>query len=151
MEGEEEGVPTAAIDSSKFFDMVVREVFTMMWKMGIPDQVWKLQASFVVHLQRFFRQGQSLGEMCRALNGVVQGCSFGIVTVACITGLWMDGMNQEVSEIKATTMVDDRRMYVVGAEKARTLEEAIGNIKHDEEVCDKFNNKKSTLATSLVS
>ena len=35
MEGEDEGVATAAIDSSKFFDMIVwKVVFTMMEKMG---------------------------------------------------------------------------------------------------------------------
>ena len=39
MECEEEGVATAAIDSSKFFDMIVWEVvFTMMGKMGSPGE-----------------------------------------------------------------------------------------------------------------
>ena len=33
---------------------------------------------------------------------------------ACITGLWMDGMNRQIPEIKATTMVDNRRLYAVG-------------------------------------
>ena len=52
MEGEEEGVVTAAIDSSKFFDMIVWEVvFPMMGKVGVPDRIWKLQANFVFHPQ----------------------------------------------------------------------------------------------------
>ena len=60
MEGEEEGVATAAVDSSKFFDMIVwKVVFSVMGKMGVPDRVWKLQASFVFHLKRLFRQRQS--------------------------------------------------------------------------------------------
>ena len=43
--GEEEGVVTAAIDLSKFFDMIVWEVvFSVLGKMGVPDRVWKLQA-----------------------------------------------------------------------------------------------------------
>ena len=55
MEGEEGGVATGAIGSSKFFDMIVREVvFPMMEKMGVPDRVWKLQDSFVFHLKRLF-------------------------------------------------------------------------------------------------
>ena len=46
----------AAVDSSKFFDMIVGEVvFTR-----VPDLVWKLQANFVFHLKRFFRQGNRL-------------------------------------------------------------------------------------------
>ena len=69
MEGEEEGVATAAIDSSKFFDMIVWEVvFPMMGKMGVPDSVWKLQASFVFHLKRSFRHGQSCGEVWKAIE-----------------------------------------------------------------------------------
>ena len=59
------------------------------------------------------------------MNGVVQGCSFSLVTVACIAGLWMDGMNQQVPDIKATTMVDDTSLYAVGTEKCRILEEVI--------------------------
>ena len=83
MEGEEEGVATAAIDSSKFVDMIVWEVvFIMMGKKQIP-------------------------------------------------------------EINATTMVDDRRLYAVGTEKYKK--------KFDEEVGNKFNSKKSTVATSLMS
>ena len=40
MEGEEEGVAMAAIDSSKFFDMIVWEVvFSMTVKMEVPDSV----------------------------------------------------------------------------------------------------------------
>ena len=153
MEGEEEGVATAAIDSFKFFDMIVWEVvFPMMGKMGVPESVWKLQASFVFHLKRFFRQGQSCGEVWKAMNGVVQGCSLSVVTVACITGLWMDGMNRQVPEVKATTMVDDRRLCAVGTEKFKVLEEAIEHTKKfDEEVGNKFNSKKSTVATSLMS
>ena len=39
MEGEEEGVATAAIDTSKFLDMIVWEmVFPMMGKMRVPDR-----------------------------------------------------------------------------------------------------------------
>ena len=34
-------------------------------------------------------------------------------------------MSQQVPEIEATTMVDDRRLYAVGTEKFRILEEAI--------------------------
>ena len=34
-------------------------------------------------------------------------------------------MNQQEPEIKATTMVDDRRLYAVGTENSRILEEAI--------------------------
>ena len=85
------------------------------------------------------------------MNGVVQGCSFSLVTVACITGLWMEGMNQQVPEIKATTMFDDRRLYVAGTEKFRILEEAIEYTKKIEDVGNKFNDKKSTVATSLMS
>ena len=114
-EGEEEGIATAAIDSSKFFDMIVLEVvFASMGKMGFPDRVWKLQASFVFHLKRSFRRRQSCGEMWKAMNGVVQGRSFSLVTVACITGLWMGGMDHQVLEIKANTMVGDRRLFAVG-------------------------------------
>ena len=123
----------------------------MMGKMGVPESVWKLQASFVFHLKRFFRQGQSCCEVWKAMNGVVQGCSLSLVTVACITGLWMDGMNRQIPEIKATTMVDDRRLYAVGTEKFKILEEAIEYTKKfDEEVGNKFNTKKSTVATSLM-
>ena len=85
------------------------------------------------------------------MNGVVQGCSLSLVTVACITGLWMDGMNRQIPEIKATTMVDDRRLYAVETEKFKILEEAIEYTKKfDEEVGNKFNTKKSTVATSLM-
>ena len=145
MEGEEEGVSTAAIDSSKFFDMIVW-VFPLMAKMGVPDQVWKLQASFVSHLKRFFRW-QSCGETWKALNGVVQGCSQSLVTDAHVTGLWMDGMSQQVLEIKGTTMVDNRRLYAVGTENFRTFEEAIEYTTcFDDEVGNKFTSKKSTVA-----
>ena len=47
-----------------------------------------------------------------------------------ITGLWMEGLNQQVPDIKATTMVDDNRLYVVGTENFRTFEEAIEYAKH---------------------
>ena len=48
MDGDEEGVATAAIVLSTFFIMIVwKVVFTMMGMMGVPDRVWKLQASFV--------------------------------------------------------------------------------------------------------
>ena len=58
MEGEEEGVATAAIDSSMFFDMIGWEVvFPTMGKMEVPCLVQKLRASFVFHLKRFFCQG----------------------------------------------------------------------------------------------
>ena len=33
----------------------------------------------------------------------------------------MEGLNQQVAEIKGTTMVDDRRLYAVGTEKFRIL------------------------------
>ena len=79
------------------------------------------------------------------------GCSLGLVTVACTTGLWMDGMTLQVPEIKATPMVDDRRLYAVGTEKFRIIEEAIEYTKNDEDVGRKFNSKKSIVATSLVS
>ena len=59
------------------------------------------------------------------MNGVVQGCSLSLVTVACIMGLWMDGVNRQIPEIKATMMVDDKRLYAVGTEKFKVLEEAI--------------------------
>ena len=86
------------------------------------------------------------------MNGVVQGCSLSLVTVACITGLWMDGTNRQIPESKATTMVDHRRLNAVGAEKFKVLEEAIEYTqKFDEDVGNKFNSKKSTVATSLVS
>ena len=124
----------------------------MMGKMGVLESVWKLQASSVFHLKRFFRQGQSCGEVWKAMNGVVQGCSLSLVTVACITGLWMDGMNRQIPEIRTTTMVDDRRLHAVGTEKFKVLEEAIEYTKKfDEEVGNKFNSKKSTVATSLMS
>ena len=62
-EGEEEGVATAAIDSSKFFGMIVWEVVSPHDREeGVPDRVWKLQASFVFHLKRFFGQAQLCGE-----------------------------------------------------------------------------------------
>ena len=110
------------IDSSKLFDMIVLEVvFPMMGKMGVPESVWKLQASFVFHLKLFFRQGQSCGEVWKAMNGVVQGCSLSLVTVACITGLWMDGMNRQIPEIKATTVVDDKRLYAGGRRSSKSL------------------------------
>ena len=58
MEGEEEGVATAAIGSANFFDVIVWEVvFPMIEKMGVPDSVWKLHVSFVFLLKRFFHQG----------------------------------------------------------------------------------------------
>ena len=60
-------------------------------------------------------------------------------------------MNQQVPEIKATTMFDDRRLYVAGTEKFRILEEAIEYTKKIEDVGNKFNDKKSTVATSLMS
>ena len=48
---------------------------------------------------------------------------------------WMDGMNRQIPEIKATTMVDDQRLYAVGTEKFKILEEAIEYTKKfDEEV-----------------
>ena len=91
MEGE--GVATAAIGSSKFFDMIVWEVvFPMMGQIG-PDRVWKLQASFVFHLKQFFRQGRIV---------------------------WGDG---------ASVQIDDRRLYAVGTEKFRILEDAIEHTK----------------------
>ena len=65
------------------------------------------------------------GELWKAMNGVVQGCSLSLVTVAYSTCLWMDGMNQQVPQIKATTMVDDRRLYAVGTEQFRILQEAV--------------------------
>ena len=72
MEGEKE--------SSELFDMIVWEVE----KMRVADRVWKLQASFVFHLKRFFRRGQSCCDTWKALNGVVQGCSLRLVTsLAC--------------------------------------------------------------------
>ena len=102
--------------------------------------------------ETILRHGQSCGETWKALNGVVQGGSFSLVMVACIVGLWMEGLNQQVPEIKATTMVDDRSLYVVGTERFRILEEAIEYTKtYDEEVGKKFNNKTSTVATSLMS
>ena len=41
----------------------------------------------------------------------------------------MYGMKQQVPEIKATTMVDDRRLYAVGTEKFKILQEAIEDTK----------------------
>ena len=69
------------------------------------------------------------------------------------SGLWMEGMNQRIPEIKATTMVDDRTLCAVGTEKFRILEEAIECTQKifDDDVGHKFNNKKSTVATSLMS
>ena len=70
-----------------------------------------------------------------------------LVTVACIIGLWMEGLNQRVPEVKVTTMLDDRRLYAVGS----ILEKAIEYTKtYDDEVGDKFNSKKSTVATLLM-
>ena len=79
------------------------------------------------------------------------------VSLACG---WKDRVNQQVPEIKATTMFDDRRLYVAGTEKFRILEEpAIEYTKNRvvwrhglfEDVGNKFNDKKSTVATSLMS
>ena len=120
--------------------------------MGVPDRVWKLQPSFVFHLKRFFRYWQSCGETLKALNEVVQRCCLSLVAVACATGLRMEGLIQLVPEIKATSMVDERRLHAIGTEKFRILEETIEYTKtYDEEVGNKFNSKKSTVATSLVS
>ena len=86
------------------------------------------------------------------MNGVVQGCSLGLVTCARITGLWMNGRSPQVPEIKASKMVDDRRLCAVGTETFRILEKAIEYIKRfDEEVGNQVNSKKSTIATALMS
>ena len=37
----------------------------------------------------------------------------------------MEGLNQQIPEVKATTMVDDGRLYAVETEKYRTHEEAV--------------------------
>ena len=51
VEAKEEGVATAAIDSSTFFDVMAWEVvFSMMGKMRGPGRVWKLHGTFVFHL-----------------------------------------------------------------------------------------------------
>ena len=61
---------------------------------------------------------------------------------AAVSSQWMDGLNQQVPEIKATTMVDDRRLYAF-----RVLGEAIAYIKKfDKYVGKKFNSKKLTVA-----
>ena len=91
---------------------------------------------------------QTYGETRKALNVVVQGCSLCLVTEACITGSWMEGLSQQLPEI--TTMADDRRwLYAVGTEKIRIREEATKYLTL-EEVGNKFNSKKSTVATSLM-
>ena len=53
----------------------------------------------------------------------------------------VDGMNRQIPEIKATTMVDDRRLHAMGTETFRILEEAIKYRKtiDDEEVGNQFN------------
>ena len=63
----------------------------------------------------------------------------------------MEGLDQQVPDIKDTTMVHDRRLYAVGTEKFRILEGVIEHTKtYDEEVGNQFNSKKSTVATSLI-
>ena len=68
-----------------------------------------------------------------------------------IIGLCMDGTNQQVPDIKATTLVDDRRQYAVGTESSNFLRKRSNTQFFYEEVGNKFNSKKSTVATSLMS
>ena len=90
---------------------------------GSPRPSLEAPSQLCLPFETILSSRQSFGELWKAMNGVVQGCSFGLVTVACITGLWMGGTNQQVPEITATTMVDDRRLYAVGTEKFRILHE----------------------------
>ena len=51
----------------------------------------------------------------------------------------MDGVNRQIPEIKATTVVDDRRLYAVGDGEVQSLEVAIEFTKQlHEEVGNKF-------------
>ena len=113
-----------------FFDMIVW-VFTMMGEDGSPSQSVEAPSRLRLPFEMILSWG----------------CSHSLVTVAHITGLWMDGMSQQVPEIKGTTMVDNRRLYAVGTENFRTFEEAIEYTTcFDEEVDNKFTSKKSTVA-----
>ena len=60
-----------------------------------------------------------------AMEGEEEGVV--LVTVASFSGWWMEGMNEQVPEIKATTMVDDRMLYASETKNFRIFEEAIEN------------------------
>ena len=56
VEGEVEGVATAAIDSSKFFDIIVLDVVVTMMEDGSPRPSAEPPSQLRLHLKRFFRQ-----------------------------------------------------------------------------------------------
>ena len=98
---------------------------------GWTQSEWKQITPEMLQRMRHILTGEqdtaaiSMNKSC----GVVWRCGLSLVTVTSITCFWMEGMNQQAPEIKATTMVDDRRLCVVSTEKFGILVEAIEHTK----------------------
>ena len=86
---------------------------------GSPRPSVKAPGQLRLPFETILSSRQSCAETWKALNGLVKS------QLHRITALWVDGMNEQAPETRATTMVDDRKLYAVGTEKLRILEEAI--------------------------